>query len=200
MELDKGEAGMSRGAFFLDRDGTINVDHVYINDPARIELIPGSGAAVARVSSEGFAVVVVTNQSGVGRGIIRPEALPRIHARMEELLAAEGARVDGYGICVHSPEEGCDCRKPSPRLVLEAAQRLDLDLSRSVFIGDKLTDVATGKRSGCRYSILIRSGKGAEEERMLSPGSPEGPDFVATDLAAAVDWALASLSCGGHPR
>lgn len=181
------------GAFFLDRDGTINVDHVYISDPDHIELIPGAAAAIARARRAGFRVVVVSNQSGVGRGLIPPGRLTEIHRRLDELLAAEGAAIDDYRFCVHRPEEECVCRKPKPFLVYEASRALGLDLARSVFVGDKLTDVACGKNSGCRYSILLRTGKGADEEILERQGSAEQPDHVADDLAGAVDWALREL-------
>lgn len=184
---------MKRGAFFLDRDGTINIDHVYINDPANIELIAGSADAIARAREIGFAIVVVTNQSGIGRKIIEPGALPRIHAQMEKLLAEEapGALIDRYEMCIHRPEENCECRKPSPKMVLEAARQLNIDLAQSVFVGDRLTDVATGKNAGCGLSILVRTGKGAEEEKLIKDASPaERPDFVADDLAEAVGFAL----------
>jgi histidinol-phosphate phosphatase family protein len=180
-------------AFFLDRDGTINIDRVYINDPRLIELIPGAAAAVKRAQAAGFLIVVVTNQSGIARGIIDPGALPKIHARLDELLASEaGASVDRYEICVHRPEEGCECRKPKPRMVREAAKALGIDLSRSVFVGDRLSDVATGIASGCRYSILLRTGMGEKAEKLLDLRAKpeETPDYVAHDLGEAVDWAL----------
>ncbi|MGZ3695922.1 MAG: D-glycero-alpha-D-manno-heptose-1,7-bisphosphate 7-phosphatase, partial [Bdellovibrionota bacterium] len=156
-----------KGAFFLDRDGTINVDHIYISDPDLIELIPGSAEAIARVQKAGFLVVVVTNQSGVGRGFIEAQNLPLIHSRLDSLLAKHGAHIDDYRICIHHPEDGCDCRKPNATMVKEAAQELGIDLSRSVFVGDRLSDVATGPNSGCRFSILVRTGKGLEEEARL---------------------------------
>lgn len=186
-----------KGAFFLDRDGTINVDHVYIKDPALIELIPGSADAIRRVQEAGYLVVVVTNQSGVGRGIIDGNKLPDIHARLDELLAQEGAHIDDYRICVHRPEENCECRKPKGFLVKEAAKELAIDLSRSVFVGDRFSDVAAGANGGCRYSILVRTGKGAEEEARLGGSGlskAERPDHVADDLDQAVDWALGKLA------
>ncbi len=190
---------MKRGAFFLDRDGTINIDHVYINDPKQIELIDGSAEAIAKAREVGFAIVVVTNQSGIGRKIIEPGALPRIHSRMEQLLvtASPGARIDRYEMCIHRPDENCDCRKPSPKMVLEAARQLNIDLQQSVFVGDRLSDVATGKNAGCGLSILVRTGKGLEEEKLIEGSGPaEQPDFVADDLAEAVGYALLRVNQG----
>jgi D-glycero-D-manno-heptose 1,7-bisphosphate phosphatase len=190
---------VKRGAFFLDRDGTINIDHVYINDPKQIELIDGSAEAIAKAREVGFAIVVVTNQSGIGRKIIEPGALPRIHSRMEQLLvtASPGARIDRYEMCIHRPDENCDCRKPSPKMVLEAARQLNIDLHQSVFVGDRLSDVATGKNAGCGLSILVRTGKGLEEEKLIEGSGPaEQPDFVADDLAEAVGYALLRVNQG----
>lgn len=185
---------MGRPAFFLDRDGTINVDHVYINDPARIELIPNAASAIARARLAGYLIVVVTNQSGIGRGIIDPYAMPLIHARLDILLSGAGgpgAVIDRYEMCVHHPDEDCLCRKPKPFLVQEAAKALDIDIARSVFVGDKLTDVGTGKNAGCRYSVLVRTGKGRDEEMLAGIGEGVKPDLVVDDLDAAVDWVLA---------
>jgi histidinol-phosphate phosphatase family protein len=190
---------VKRGAFFLDRDGTINIDHVYINDPKQIELIDGAAEAIAKAREVGFAIVVVTNQSGIGRKIIEPGALPRIHSRMEQLLvtASPGARIDRYEMCIHHPDENCDCRKPSPKMVLEAARQLNIDLQQSVFVGDRLSDVATGKNAGCGLSILVRTGKGLEEEKLIEGSGPaEQPDFVADDLAEAVGYALLRVNQG----
>jgi len=190
---------VKRGAFFLDRDGTINIDHVYINDPAQIELIDGAAEAIAKAREVGFAIVVVTNQSGIGRKIIEPGALPKIHSRMEQLLvtAAPGALIDRYEMCIHRPDENCDCRKPSPKMVLEAARQLNIDLQQSVFVGDRLSDVAAGKNAGCGLSILVRTGKGQEEEKLIEGSGPEEqPDFVADDLAEAVGYALLRVNQG----
>lgn len=185
-------------AFFLDRDGTINIDRVYINDPVLIDLIPGAGQAIRKAQAAGFLIVVVTNQSGIGRGIIEPKVMPQIHKRLDELLAQEGAKVDLYQICIHAPRENCDCRKPSPKLVLDAQKKLNIDLDRSIFVGDKLSDVAAGKRAKCKYSILVRSGKGENEENLTRNGQKvadeEIPDQICDDLTAAVDWSLLALA------
>ncbi len=180
---------MSRAAFFLDRDGTINVDLAYIHDPDLLELIPGSAAAIKRAQAAGYLIVVVTNQSGIGRGLIEPEAMPEIHERLDALLAAEGARIDRYEFCAHHPSENCECRKPKPNLVYAAAKALGIDVSRSVFVGDRFSDVETGLNAGCAYSILVRTGKGAQEEEEQEITAP-APDHIATDLSAAVDWVL----------
>lgn len=182
-------------AFFLDRDGTINIDRVYINDPRLIELIPGAAQAIRRAQEAGFLIVVVTNQSGIARGIIDPGAMPKIHARLDELLAAEGASIDRYEMCVHHPKENCDCRKPKPKMVLEAAKALNIDLKRSVFVGDRLSDVGAGIAGGCRYSILLRTGMGEKAEKLhdIQPSTAETPSYIAHDLAEAVDWSLGKL-------
>jgi len=181
-----------RKALFLDRDGTINVDPGYINHPGLLELLPGAAAAIRRAREAGYAIVVVTNQSGVGRGLIPPEMLPRIHLRMNELLlAAAGARIDHFACCTHQPSDGCSCRKPLPRLVHEAAEKLGLALDGSAFIGDRLTDVATGKAAGVGRTLLVRTGDGKAQEALLE-GLPaeQAPDFVAESLGEAVDWVL----------
>jgi D-glycero-D-manno-heptose 1,7-bisphosphate phosphatase len=181
---------MSKPAFFLDRDGNINIDRVYINDPRLMELIPGAAEAIAEAQKAGYLIVVVTNQSGVARGIIEESALEKIHARMDELLKPYGASVDSYKVCLHAPGDKCACRKPLPKLVLDAAKELDIDLKRSVFIGDKLSDVATGQAAGCAYSILVRTGKGELEQKAASTVRP---DLVAPDLARAMQWARERL-------
>ncbi len=186
-----------RKALFLDRDGTINIDRVYIADPELIELIPGAAAAIHRAKKAGYLIVVVTNQSGVGRGLIDPKVLPKIHARLDKLLEKEGTKIDQYQICIHAPMENCDCRKPFPKLVEDAAEELEIDLKTSAFIGDKLTDVATGNRAKCGASILVRTGKGKAEEMMLvmdptNVPAEERPTYVADDLSSAVDWLLNS--------
>lgn len=184
-----------RPALFLDRDGTINIDRVYINDPRLIDLIPGAAEAISDASAAGFAIVVVSNQSGIGRGIIDPKVLPKIHKRLDQLLKKQaGAVIDSYKFCEHAPSEDCECRKPKTKLLEEAAKEMNLDVSRSYFIGDKLTDVATGKAAGCYKNILVRTGKGDEEDRLYElshkKNQAEKPDYVADDLRAAVNWIL----------
>lgn len=180
-------------AFFLDRDGTINYDRVYINDPDLMELIPGAAEAIKKIKASGYELIVVTNQSGIARGIIKPEVLPQLHRRLNELLEEAGAPViDYYSICPHHPDDRCDCRKPGQRLIQQATEKFGLDISECFFIGDSHVDVLCGKRAGCK-TVLVRTGKGTEIEEKLSTDADlkkEPPDFVANDLLAAVEWAL----------
>lgn len=183
---------MRRG-LFLDRDGTINIDYHYIKDPALVNLFPGAAEAIRRANEAGLYVAVVSNQSGIGRGLITRAELDAVHARMQELLAHEGAKIDSFEICIHAPVEDCKCRKPHPKLILDLVARANLDLAGSVMVGDRLTDIAAGKGAGCS-AVLVRTGNGADEELLLqlAKNNPvfEIPDYVADDLVGAVDWAL----------
>lgn len=179
---------LKKRALFLDRDGTINLDKVYINHPDLIEIIPGADEAICKARDAGFLIVVVTNQSGIGRGIIDEWMLPKIHQRLDELLTFKNTKaIDLYKICVHGPWENCECRKPKPTLVLEAARDFQINVAESYFIGDKMTDVETGFNAGCKASILLRTGKGEREEKIASE---KKPDLVANDLLEAVNWIL----------
>lgn len=190
--MDAGEAIVKFPALFLDRDGTINFDRVYINDARLVELIPQAGEAIAKAQKNGFKIVVVTNQSGVGRGIIEKGALDKIHARLDELLAQKGATIDSYKMCIHHPSDNCECRKPKPFLVHEAAKELEIDVARSYFIGDKMSDVQAGKNAGCRASILLLTGKGEKENTLLQlkANGDTLPDRIEENLFSAVNWIL----------
>lgn len=181
----------SRPAVFLDRDGTLNVEREgYIADPDDLELMPGAVDAVRRVNESGWMAVVVTNQSGVGRGIVTPDALTAVHNRLDDLLSAGGARLDGIFYCPHAPSElePCPCRKPLPGLLLRASERLQLNLSASFLVGDDIRDMAAARAAGV-IPVLVRTGKGA---RAADAPAPEGaePAHVADDIGAAVDWIL----------
>jgi len=173
-------------AVFLDRDGTLNVDPGYLSDPDQVVLLPGVGEALARLGNAGFLLVVVSNQSGIGRGIFPEAALGPIHQRMNDLLRPFGARIDAFRYCPHRPEDACSCRKPSPALLLDAARDLGIDLSRSFMVGDKAIDLEAGRAAGCAAG-LVRTGAGREEERCLGPGAA---DWVGDSLGDAVSWIL----------
>ncbi|WP_394844301.1 HAD family hydrolase [Pendulispora brunnea] len=140
---------MAHRALFLDRDGTIIVDTGYPRDPREVQLVEGAVPAMKAARDMGYVLVVVSNQSGVARGIVSNDQLASVHAKMAELLAAEGVVLDATYYCTHGPDDGCICRKPQPGLLLRAAEEHQLDLARSLLVGDKPSDVAAGKAAGC---------------------------------------------------
>ncbi len=167
----------------LDRDGTINVERNHLTDPAELELIPGSAAAIRRLRDElGFGIVVVTNQAHVGRGLLPVDGLVAIHDRLHQMLASEGARVDAILYCPHAPEDGCSCRKPRPGLVLEAADRFGFDPAETFVVGDHVADVAMGRTLGAT-TLLVLTGHGREEAATAAASA----DHVVADLGAATD-------------
>ena len=178
---------MAKKAIFLDRDGTINEDPGYLSDPAQLKLLPGVGKALADLKAAGFLLIVVSNQSGVGRGLIQLEALSEIHKRLNEFLAPSGVKIDHFELCFHHPDDDCNCRKPKPQLILDAAKKLSVDVSRSYMIGDKVSDLHAGRNAGCVMSILVRTGEGKGSEQMLGSNT----DFTICDsLPAAAELIL----------
>ena len=181
----------SSAVVFLDRDGTLNWDPGYLNDPAAMRLLPGVGPAVARLNQAGLKAVLVTNQSGVGRGIISIKVLGAIHQRLQELLAESGAWLDGIYACLHRPDEGCDCRKPASGLVAQARRDLGLVAARSFVIGDRAIDIALARNIG-GTGVFVLSGYRPEEEEAQMKARGLSPDYTANDLSEAVDWVLKS--------
>jgi D-glycero-D-manno-heptose 1,7-bisphosphate phosphatase len=179
-------------AVFLDRDGTVNEEMGYINHLSRLVLLPQAAPAIRRLNEAGLKVVVVTNQSGAARGYFPLSLVDRVHARLKELLAAGGARVDAIYTCLHGPAEDCPCRKPRPGLLFQAARELNLDLGHSYLVGDRYKDVETAQGAGAK-GILVLTGYGRGEYQHFAAAWPEPPAYVAEDLAAAVDWILHDL-------
>jgi D-glycero-D-manno-heptose 1,7-bisphosphate phosphatase len=186
-----------RNAVFLDRDGTICEEVGYIDSISRLELIPRSAAAIKLLNKRGLKVVMVTNQSGVARGFFPEEFLEKLHAELKRRLREEGASLDGIYYCPHHPEEGkapylqvCDCRKPAPGLLMQAARELDLDLSTSYMIGDHFSDVECGQGVGAR-GILLLTGHGREALRQKENWT-RPPALIASDLFEAVKWILSN--------
>ena len=179
-DTDRKVAENARPAIFLDRDGTIIEEKCYLSDPGLVELLPGAAEGLRRMRELGFALVVVTNQSGIGRGYYGWEELGRVHARMEELLGAEGVTLDRIYVCPHAPTDDCACRKPLPGMIEQACGELGLSAAASFMVGDKACDIALGQAVGAT-SILVTTGYGAEE--LASKACL--PDAVAADLAEA---------------
>jgi histidinol-phosphate phosphatase family protein len=161
-----------------------------LSDPADCHLIPGVATAIKRLNQTGWAVVVVTNQSGLARGYFSSETLAAIHRRLEQDLAREGAHLDGIYVCPHHPADGCACRKPGPVLFEQAAQELGLDLDQSVFIGDMISDLQPGYHWG-RPTALVLTGHGREQWARQDAWGFR-PHIVVNSLVEAVEWLLSS--------
>ena len=156
----------TRRAVFLDRDGTINVEKDYLHKIEDFEFIPGAPEAIRSLKDAGFLVIVVSNQSGIGRGYFDEQAVEILHRHIQEALAHYGTSIDAFYFCPHHPDEGvgdykivCDCRKGVPGMLLQAAVEHNIDLQQSFMIGDKLADVEAGERADCQ-SILVKTGYG----------------------------------------
>ena len=177
-------------AVFLDRDGTILEEKGYVTVPDAVNVLPGVAEAIVSLRAQGWKVFVVSNQAAVAKGLISEDELARINERMVMMLGMAGAVLDGIYCCPHHPDgteheyaRECDCRKPKPGLLEQAAGEHDLDLAESVLIGDSLRDIQAGKAAGARATVLVLTGHGPS-----SSAEDHGADFVAKDLADAVHW------------
>lgn len=151
-------------AIFLDRDGVIIENRTnYVREWGDVAIYGQALTALAGINSSPYKIVVVTNQSAVGRGIITLEAVREINERLVQIIEQTGGRIDGVYVCPHAPQDGCACRKPKPGLLLQAAEELSLDLSRSILIGDALSDILAGQAAGVRQTALVRTGLGTEQ-------------------------------------
>ena len=166
----------------LDRDGTLIHGRPYLADPQEVELVVGAAQALGRLRDRGMGIIVVTNQSGVGRGYFDLDRLAEIHGRVEQLLQAAGVRTDGIFFCPHTPDDGCACRKPRPGLVERAAEELDFDPRWSFVVGDNVCDIELGRAVGAT-TLLVRTGYGAQ----VAAEGRVRPDHIVDDLAAACD-------------
>ena len=166
---------MANRAVFIDRDGTIAENVGYCRSPEDFKLFPTMVKAIKLLKQHAFKVIVITNQSGIARGYLTEETLAQIHQKMKEELAKESAHVDAIYYCPHHPDDNCECRKPKPKLVLQAAKDHDLDLKRSFVVGDQHKDIELGKAVGCR-TILIKTTPSTDDDIVK-------PDAVVTDLS-----------------
>ena len=164
----------------LDRDGTIIVERHYLSTPEAVELLPGAASGLRQLRRLGLGLVVITNQSAIGRGLFDTDTLQRIHNRLAELLTAEGLRLDGIYWCPHRPEEVCPCRKPKTALVNRAGEELGFDPRLSFVIGDKMCDIELGRGLGAT-TFLVRTGYGTQvaAEELIQP------DYVVSGLEEA---------------
>ena len=172
---------------FLDRDGTVNHEVSYIRDPQELRLIPGAAESIARLNRAGARVVLVTNQSGIGRGMFTPEVLEATHGRLNDLLAAAGARLDAIYFCPHHPDDGCLCRKPGTLMVERAQRDLGVDLARAYVIGDQSRDIELGHRLGMK-AVLVKTGPTSAEALVQLQERGLLPHHVAESIVEAVSW------------
>ena len=183
---------MPTRAVFLDRDGTLIVEKNYLHKPEEVVIYPGSAEALRRLTEAGYLIIMITNQSGVGRGYFTLEDVNRVHSHINGELAKGGARIEKIYIAPEAPDKPSRGRKPSPQFLFDARDEFGIDLGQSFMIGDKLIDLECGWNAGVARSILVRTGYGAKVER--EPGLEKA--LVVDDLAAAADWILAQE--GGH--
>ncbi len=186
---------MKKRAIILDRDGTINEDVGYPRLPSQIKIYPASFEALRKINASGFLAVIITNQSGIGRGYLTEAELETIHKKMKADFAAHGVHVDGIYFCPHYDlssdpryKKDCACRKPMPGLALQAARDLGIDLAGSYYIGDKVEDILFGLNIGAR-PVLVQTGFGIETEKKLAEMNIR-PAHAAPDIGDAVDWIL----------
>jgi len=173
-------------AVFLDRDGVINeLTRDYVKDWGEFRFLPNSLKALKRLAKSDYKIIVITNQSAVGRGRITREKLENIHFRMLVHVEEAGGRIDGIYVCMHLPSEGCGCRKPKTGLLKLASASFDIDLKRSWFVGDNTMDVKTGDNAGCK-TILVETGYGGEDGLYDIK-----PDYKVGDILGAVGLILA---------
>lgn len=181
-------------AVFLDRDGTLIEESGYLDSLERLVFFPFSVDAVRVLNRAGFAVLVITNQAGIARGIVKESFVAEAHRHIADHLQAGGATIDGFYYCPHYPtgvvekyRSACDCRKPQPGLLRRAAKDLDLDLARSFVVGDRWHDVAAGQAVGAR-GVLVRTGLGWKDE--AAPRAGTVPDTIVDNLMDAAAWIL----------
>jgi D-glycero-D-manno-heptose 1,7-bisphosphate phosphatase len=183
---------MKRRAVFLDRDGVINVEGGdYVCRSEDLCLLPGALESIAALTQAGWTVVVFTNQSGVGRGYMSADALDAIHGYLRCAAAKSGGELTAIYACPHHPDDGCECRKPKPGMLLQAAREHNIDLAHSYAVGDSPRDIGAGKAAGCQ-TVLVLSGHTQEfcpDEFPLAH-----PDHIFADLSAFTGWLLGRTS------
>ena len=176
---------MNNKAVFLDRDGTIIHDFGYIREPNKVELIPGVVQALEILQKNGFFLVIISNQSGVGRGIMNEAELLKIHNKLIAILENNGIYIKKSYYCMHAPWEKCRCRKPKPEMLFRAADELAVDLSGSFMVGDKPSDMEAGLKAGCRTAMIIK-----QKDRKMLPNKEGKAHALFPNLLSASRWIL----------
>lgn len=181
---------MLQKVVFLDRDGVINRDSPnYIKSWTEFDFLPGSIEAIKALTNNGFTTIVITNQSAINRNMMPMEELDYIHYMMKKVVRSQGGEIKDIFFCPHTPEDGCDCRKPKPGLIFSAQKTYKIDLSISTMVGDTVKDIECARKAGCGYTVLVKTGNGIKSEKILAK-KKIFPDHVAKDLYEAAKWIL----------
>lgn len=181
---------MLRKVIFLDRDGTINAASPnYIKNWEEFEFLPRSLNAIKELTLNGFATLVITNQSAVARKLISLHELEQIHTRMRHMVQSNGGKIKDVFYCPHMPDDGCDCRKPQPGLIHQAQKKYHIDLSAAIIVGDSDRDIVCGRNAGCGRAVMVKTGNSKKAQRLLAEKGI-APDFVAEDLYEAAQWII----------
>lgn len=187
---------MTNSAVFLDRDGTLNFDPGYIGDPEELKLLPGTGEALFKLKSYGFKLLVISNQSGIARGLIKDEDVRAVNNKLNELLSSFKVSIDRFYYCPAHPDfssrEECECRKPSNKMVLHAATDFNINLATSYLIGDSVSDIGCAFNSGLK-SILVMTGQGSESLSILQ-NQNKFPSFVAENIMDACKFIITDFT------
>jgi D-glycero-D-manno-heptose 1,7-bisphosphate phosphatase len=181
---------------FLDRDGTINYDTHYLNDPDNARILKGVTSALRRLKKAGFLLIIISNQSGIARGYIKESALKKINSKITAMLLEKGIKIDRLYYCPHHKDGKiakyrmeCDCRKPGPGMILNARRDFDIDLENSFMVGDMEADIGAGKNAGLKGSVLVLTGHGMETFKKKKELKYK-PDYIAKNLNEAASWIL----------
>ena len=191
---------------FLDRDGVINRNPPnmgYVRNWSEFSFIPNARKAIRELTQNGYRIIVVTNQAGIGRGLFSEEDLTDIHARMVSEIAAAGGRIDAIYYCPHHPDAGCACRKPKPGMLIRAGREHNIELSSAYLIGDSITDIEAGQRAGTR-ALLVLTGLGQKSYHHYINTKPCGgadqnghrPEKIFTNLYTATRWLISAQLAG----
>jgi len=184
------EKEILRKVVFLDRDGVINRDSPdYIKSWSEFEFLPGSLEAIKLLTLNGFATIVITNQSVINRKMVSGKVLDYIHTMMKEAVTSKGGQIKDIFFCPHVPEDRCNCRKPSPGLIFKAKQKYRIDIATSVMVGDSAKDIECARNAGCGHAVLVKTCNGSEAEKILKEKAIT-PDLIARDLLEAVGWII----------
>jgi D-glycero-D-manno-heptose 1,7-bisphosphate phosphatase len=187
---------MPASAIFIDRDGTINEDVGFITQLTQLRMYNYAAESIRLINEAGRRAIVITNQSGIARGLFNEDFLLQLHRRMESLLSSEGARIDAFYYCPHHPEFGeppyrqnCNCRKPKTGMIRQAARDFELDLKECYVIGDRYREIEMAHAAGA-HSLMVMSGYGRAEYLSERDSWPQQPEHVAENLLEAVKWIL----------